>query len=396
MNRSVRATAIFLPVLLAGLVSPVFSADPTSSPAGGSTTGRLGMGIGASTILLGPGETTGSISVFNAGDAEETFGVSAFDFITNSSGVRVRSDTPVAAGAAAWISFARPVVTLAPQQSEVFSFSIAAPPDASPGDHYASVEVSATLSDAAWGQAKAQAGGGAILRSRIAQGVTVVLRITGTVRNDLQATLGSIPALDVVWDNSGYVLRPQIANGGNVTAIWIPAASAPVAVDPVATVPTLRLGSSLPALASNELLYERKNDGSPASVVALPGATIVQKLTLVDVPLFGDYDLTYTLPGNDADGRATVTATAHITLINMEKVLLYIVLPILVLLLLLGLRAWRKRQNRRYRAKVKEEAMQEARAALEREAAEARRVGPQGPQGPEGPYSGGPRSGTIR
>jgi hypothetical protein len=126
------------------------------------------------------------------------------------------------------------------------------------------------------------------------------------------------------------------------------------------------------------------------NVLVLPANSHTQQIQFADVQLIGDYDLTYTLPGNDADGRATVTATGHITLINMQKVFLFIVLPLLVLILLLLLRTWRKRQDRKYRSRVREEAMREARAALEREAAEARGAGPQGPSG------GGPRSGTIR
>jgi membrane protein implicated in regulation of membrane protease activity len=107
-------------------------------------------------------------------------------------------------------------------------------------------------------------------------------------------------------------------------------------------------------------------------------------LTLSDVPLIASYDYTYKLPAIAADNRADITVAGHFWIVNLQKVLVFIVLPIFVLILLLVLRSWRKRQDRKYRTRLKAEAMQEARAALEREAAEARQAGPQGPYGGSG------------
>jgi hypothetical protein len=384
-RRSQIAIALASAVLL-GTASTVVGADPSASPGAA----RIGMGMSASRLILGADQRTGSFTVFNAGDVDETFVFTVTDLASDSSGKLVPTTAAVALGAASWVSIEPTKVTLVPQQSIRVVFTLVPPADAAPGDHYTSVVVRASMSDAVWAKRVETAGGSAIVRSAIAQDATIVVRIPGTIVNNLAADLSAIPSIAMIWDSTGYTFQPKIVNGGNVAAVWIPATDTPATADPVLLVPTLRLTSRIPLFGGDQLLYPQNKDKTPGPVVVLPGTTTTQKLTLADVPIIGDYDLTYTLPGNDADGRATVTATAHITLINMQKVFLFIVLPLLVLILLLLLRTWRKRQDRKYRSRVKEEAMREARAALEREAVEARATGPQGPTG------GGPRSGTIR
>ena len=81
------------------------------------------------------------------------------------------------------------------------------------------------------------------------------------------------------------------------------------------------------------------------ALVVLPGATHTQQLTLTDAPLFGAYDYTYTLPGSVADGRDTITRTGHFMIVNLQKVLLWIVLPLLVLMVLITLAMLRRHQK---------------------------------------------------
>ena len=369
-----RLTAIALAsTALVLAASPAVAADPTATPSPSAPAPRLGMGMSASKMILGEADRTGSFTIYNAGDVDELFTLTVTDFTINTSGKLILATGPVPLGAAAWFAITPKTVTVAPQQAIQVTFTVTPPVDAAPGDHYAQIGVNATMSDEAFAARMAQLGAGAVLRSAVAQAATIVVRVPGAVVNDLTGNLSSVPGVEFVWGSAGYAFRPAIVNAGNVAGVWVPAADAAKSADPATLVPSLRLASRLSFIASDQLLYLQNKDATPASVVVLPQTTARQDLTLTEVPIIGDYDLTYTLPGNTADGRATVTATGHITLINMEKVLLYIVLPIAVLLLLLVLRAWSKRQKRNERARIKAEALREARAALEQEAAEAQK-----------------------
>ena len=392
LRRLTAMTITSIALMLAA--SPAAAADPTAAPSSSAAAPRIGMGMSASKIILGANDRTGSFTIFNAGDTDELFTLTVTDFTIDSAGKLIKATSAVPLGASAWMSLSTTNATLASQQSLGVTFTITIPGDAAPGDHYCQIGVNATMSDEAFAARVKQLGGGAVLRSAVAQTATVVVRVPGTIQNSLSGDLSTIPSLDFVWSSEGYTFRPAIVNSGNVAGIWVPAADVAKTADPATLVPSLRLVNRVGFLGGDALLYVHNKDVTPASVVVLPQTTGRQDLTIAEVPIIGDYDLTYTLPGNDADGRATVTATAHITLINMEKVLLYVVLPIVVLLLLLALRIWSKRRGANQRARIREEAMRDARAALEREAAEARRPGQQGPQGPQG--SGGSRPGTIR
>ncbi len=145
-----------------------------------------------------------------------------------------------------------------------------------------------------------------------------------------------------------YTFTPQIVNDGNVAAVWLPGTD--TSVSPEQIVPTLRLNSQLGFLAGDQVLYASTPGGPsgvrPASVLVLPGAAIKQRLVVRDAPLIGVYDYVYTLPGDPADGRPPITSTGHFTIVNVQKVLLYLVLPLIVVLLLVAAALFRRHQRR--------------------------------------------------
>jgi len=382
------AVAVAIVGVAALPVASAKAADPSGSPVTSQAPAQLGLGAGPSTLVLGAGETISTFTLYNAGNVEQTITVSAFDFVTDSSGKRVRSTEQGLFGAAAWMKMSPATMDLKPNAAQIVTVTLNIPAGASPGDHYAVAEANGTVTDAVWAQMHpaGSSGSGVVVRTHVAFPVTVIVRVPGEINPALRAEL-PVPSF-VLCSSGSYEFGPAIINAGNVAAAWIPATGA---TDPVeALVPTLRLANSIGLTGGDSLVYVRNRDGTPGALTVLPGTTTKQQLTLSDVPLIASYDYTYKLPAIAADGRADITASGHFWIVNVQKVFLFIVLPLLVLILLLVLRVWRKRQDRRYRARLRVEAMQEARAALEREAAEARSVGPLGP------YGGGSGSGTIR
>jgi len=303
------------------------------------------MGVGPSQVVLDADTQQGTFTVYNAGDADETITTQAFDFVVDADGHQVPATEPVPLGAAAWLTTDPADFTLAPMESKVVSFRVSPPEDATPGDHYAGIRVLGTMSDAAWAELMPKLGKGLTVRSRVAFPVTVVTRVPGEVTPMIEVP-PILPQL-VATISGDYVFTPEIVNKGNTAAVWHVAPGATGAPDSL--VPTLRLASAVGPLADDRLLYATTSgDASgtrPASVLVLPGASVTQQLTVHDAPMFGSYDYIYTLPGNPADGRDSITATGHVLIINIGKILLFVVLPLLLLLALVAAAFVRRRRR---------------------------------------------------
>ena len=351
--RRLLAVALIGRGLLAVGGGPAFAADPTASGSSPAIP-RLGLGVGPSQVILGASERNGSFTVYNAGDVDLSIAMKPFDFVVDSDGRRVESSEPGALGAAGWLAPDPATFTIATGSSQVVTFSFAIPTDAPPGDHYAGIRVLGTLSDAAWAQLRPTLGD-AKLRAQVAFSETVIVRVTGEQVGALTADPG-IPSLILTTSNE-FTFRPRIVNQSNLADVWLPAAG--TAAAPETIVPTLRLVSTIGALAGDRLLYVRSKDGGSGAVTVLPGATSTQQMAMDDVPLVGVYDYTYMLPGSEADGRAPVVSSGRFTIVNLQKVALFIVLPIVLLLVLIVLWLVRRRHARRQRELARREREQD-------------------------------------
>jgi hypothetical protein len=326
---------------------PSPSAAPSTSPCPLPPIPKVGMGVGSAKLLLGLDDRTGSFVVANSGEVALTITTSAFDFLPDPNGARLISTVPVPLGAAAWVVMDAPEFTLEPDESRTVSFTVAFPEWASPGDHFAGLQVVGSMSDDAYAELRAQRGAKFAIRSKIAFPMTMVARVPGMISpRVISPPFGSFLA-SIVTTTGDFLFTPQIVNEGNVAAMWAPGAG-PASLE--AIVPTLKLTSTGGLFAQDELLFEgsRTADGSVnlPSLVVLPGTTHTQQLAMTDTPLYGTYDYIYTLPASAADGRAIITTTGSFTIINLQKVLLWIVLP-LMLLLLLAMSTWLVRRHRR-------------------------------------------------
>ena len=300
-------------------------------------------------MILGVDSKAGSFTVYNAGDAPETVTAVPFDFIIDADGNKTPATAPVPLGAATWLAVDPAEFTLQPQESQVVDFSVTVPELATPGDHYAGIRLLATMSEEAWSELEPRLEGGVVMRSQIAFPVTVVARVPGEINPWIVVPPFEIAQGPLIASLSGdYTFTPQIVNDGNVAAVWLPGTD--TSVSPEQIVPTLRLNSQLGFLAGDQVLYASTPGGPsgvrPASVLVLPGAAIKQRLVVRDAPLIGVYDYVYTLPGDPADGRPPITSTGHFTIVNVQKVLLYLVLPLIVVLLLVAAALFRRHQRR--------------------------------------------------
>jgi hypothetical protein len=314
-------------------VAPAESSDPCAA-----ALPQLGLGVGPSRIILDQATRVGSFQVFNGGEAEEAISATPFDFTWDASGNRLPTTDLVPLGAAEWVSMDPSTFVLQPGETQVVGFSISVPADASPGDHYAGIQVLGTLSEAAW--ATVMPGlHGASVRSQITFPVTVIARVPGRVVPDVVVPPMEASLAGVITTTSGdYTFTPSIINDGNVAAVWAPVAGPAQTLE--AIVPTLRLASTSGLFATDALLYDGTHAAKGAvtlsTLVVLPGATHTQRLTMTDAPLYGTYDYTYTLPASLVDGRPVITTTGHFTIVNLRKILLWVVLPLVLLLLMLA------------------------------------------------------------
>jgi len=337
-------------------VSPGSSASPgpipSTDPCAVAVMPQIGMGVGPSQVVLDEQTQQGTFSVYNAGDTDEVFAVQPFDFEVDADGHQVPATEPVPLGAAAWLTADPATFTLAPMESQTVTFHVEVPDGATPGDHYAGLRVLGTMSDDAWSQLESTLGPRITMRSRVAFPVTVVARVPGEVAPIIEAPQILPPLIATI--SGDYVLTPRIVNKGNTAAVWHVAPGE--AGDPDALVPTLRLASAVGPLADDRLLYATTSGDQPgtrpASVLVLPGASITQQLTVRDAPMFGSYDYVYTLPGDAADGRAPITATGHLLIINVSKILLFVAVPLLLLLALATFVLVRRRQRARQRQRA--------------------------------------------
>jgi hypothetical protein len=379
LARRLAAIAAFGVCLLASSAGPVLGADTSPSPAATPAVPNLGLGVGNSDVILkvpdevlDPDVRSGSFAVYNAGDVEMTVTASAFDLTVDANGHRTPTADPVALGAAAWLTIDEPTFTLKPNGSRTVAFSATVPKEASPGDHFAGIKVLGRLSDAASARLQAQLGSGTSVQSQIEFPVTVVVRVPGEVKNDLKPGDGTGGLLSPFFNSWGGDIEfaPRIVNDGNVAAIWSPTAGKINSLDDlVPMVPTLRLVNRLSFFGGDALLFEgrtgEKGDINVSQIIVLPGESKTLRFLLKDPPLISMYDYTFTLPGSDpvaavgmtGDGRPAVTATGSVTVVNFEKVALWIVLPIVVVLLLIAFLLfwrWRQRRNARKAAEAKE------------------------------------------
>ncbi len=91
----VAAAGAFL--LATAAVDRALAADPTS----GTIVPKLGLGVGQSQLILGPGKTTGSFVVGNGGVIEASVALSIYDFVIDANGVKTPTAAPGPLGASA-------------------------------------------------------------------------------------------------------------------------------------------------------------------------------------------------------------------------------------------------------------------------------------------------------
>jgi hypothetical protein len=295
---------------------------------------RVGLGVGAEQLILEPDQDIGSFAIGNGGELPMAVTISAFDYTLDSDGNRVRSETPVPLGAAPWIVPTQAFFILQPDEKRVIRFSALRPEDASPGDHYAGVQVHGMITDAAFDELMARRQSRFRVRSSVEFPLTTIVRIPGEVVPQV-----AIPPFDaflpglVLTGDGAFTFMPKIVNQGNVAAMWAPVDGPNQTLE--AIVPTLKLRSTGGLFANDATLFDGTltPDGTAAltALVVMPGTTYTQRLALTDAPLLGSYDYTYTLPASQNDGRPIVTQTGHFTIINVQKVINWIVIPLVVI-----------------------------------------------------------------
>lgn len=339
-------------------LDPCLPADP-----------HVGLGVGPSQIILGAGQQTGTFSVYNAGDLPETITLTARDFTYDALGKRITSDVPIPQGSASWLTIDPVVFELQPEQSQTVTFSVAIPADASPGDHVADIRVVGGFTDTAWDEFyRDHPHADAVsFKSRVSFGVDVVTRVPGEIIPKIVVPPFEAFLPNLVLTTDGQVaFSPSIRNEGNVAAAWMPVAGTTSSLGDM--IPMLRLTATGGVFARSTTLFDGKIAPSGSinlsPLIVLPGTVHTQHLMLTDAPLFGTYDYQYTLPGSPVDGRAAITTTGSFTVINIQKVLTWIVLPLVVLLLLGGLIVARRHhvdRQRRIAATVRARELQQAR-----------------------------------
>ncbi|MFN8622420.1 MAG: hypothetical protein U0869_16930 [Chloroflexota bacterium] len=315
--------------------SPVASGDPCVP-----VNGKLGMGLGGAHLVLRGGETGGSFVVANSGDVPMNVTTAKFNFTVDSTGKHVQTTEIVPLGAANWISLLPWTFTLQPGESRKVLFSVARPSDAGPGDHYAGIRVIGSTTNDAYAAIESVSSAHFTMRSKIEFPLTVVARVDGVVNPDVLVPGFEVflPSL-VTTMNGTFTFVPEIENKGNIAAVWSPQSGPGQQLNQI--VPTLSLQSTGGLFAKDALLFEGKTDADGkvnlSPLVILPGASHTQSLTLTDAPIFGTFNYTYKLPGNLGDGRADIIKTGSFTIINLQKVLYWIVLPLIVLLVLISI-----------------------------------------------------------
>ena len=179
-------------------------------------------------LELEPGErATEHVAVSNQSAAEVTFALSANDgYLTERGSFDMRPSSVPPTDGGAWITVPSEV-TVAPGETEVVPFEVAAPADAVPGDHPAGVAASV------------RSGGEMRVESRV--GVRVNLRVPGEVVASMSAEpLGvSFAQGPGLFEPGELVVRYAVVNNGTValrttsrvsaqSRIGGPSASAPV------------------------------------------------------------------------------------------------------------------------------------------------------------------------
>lgn len=350
------------------LASPALSPQPSLAPCVPEDP-RVGLGVGPSQVILSADQRTGTFSVYNAGDLAETITLSARDFTFDATGQRVVSDVPSLQGAASWLTIDPITFDLEPEQSQTVTFTLTVPRDATPGDHVADIRVVGGFTTEAWDRfyrehPKADA---VSVRSRVSFGVDVVARVPGEIipRVVVPPFEAFLPNLVLSMDGQ-IAFTPTIRNEGNVAAAWMPVAGTTSALGDMIPMLTLKATGGLFA-RSTTLFDGTVSEGGRVNLsplIVLPGTVHTQHLMLTDAPLFGTYDYQYTLPGSVVDGREAITAVGSFTVINVQKVLTWVVLPLIVLLLLMGLIVLRRHhvdRRRRIAATVRARELQQAR-----------------------------------
>jgi hypothetical protein len=156
---------------------------------------------------LNPGERIeDQVRVTNVGTAAGTVKLYAVDATTGrTSGTVYKNGRAPRRGAGRWIDLSPSRLTLDPGQSRIVSFSVAAPPGASPGDHVAGI--------VADNQALTQRKHGGAIRIKIKHLTidAVVVRIAGATAAGLQ-----VRGAAATGNNGFQYLRIALANTGNV------------------------------------------------------------------------------------------------------------------------------------------------------------------------------------
>jgi hypothetical protein len=350
--------------------SPLLTPSPSPSPEPCTPADpKVGLGVGPSQVILSAEQRTGAFSVYNAGDLDEVVALTATDYLFDADGQRSTSDTNVPQGAAAWLTIDPATFTLTPESSQTVTFSVDIPDDATPGDHVAAIKIIGGFTDQDWTRyANDHRKNDPIsFKSRVSFSVDVVARVPGVILPSLLVPGFEVflPSL-ITTSNGQFTFTPKIVNDGNVAAVWSPHAGSGQTLE--AIVPTLSLTSTGGLFAQNQVLFDgaRNDDGSVklSTLTVMPGASYTQRLTLQDAPVFGTYKYAYKLPGSTVDGRADIIKTGSFTIVNLQKVFYWIVLPLMVLMVLFALMLIGRRRrtlHRRTAEALREREVQKAR-----------------------------------
>lgn len=160
-------------------------------------------------LNLDPGQTSNhQVIIDNKSDESLTYYITLADIETiNENGDAVFSESPLNSkySLAGWIRAPKTQVTIEPNSSEAFSFSISVPADAEPGGHFGAVFITTTP------PAKAEGTGSTVITRT---GPVVLVRVSGEVEESL--SIESVKTDKPVYENGPVNLEARLSNNGSV------------------------------------------------------------------------------------------------------------------------------------------------------------------------------------
>ena len=342
---------------------PALAADPTAAPVGVGTpqppyppgvapsqfpvdvvgaVGRINFAVSPLVVETNFATKTGQLNVYNHGQYETAFSIVCYTYTLDDAGNTVIVADPT--GIAAWFRFTDPTFILEPGTGTTLPFTVIVPPDATPGDHFVGVRITAQATDKAIASMPST-GGAFQLKTPAAVQVLVVNRVPGQLINKITAAI-SVPSFSFVTNNE-FDFTAKLHDDGN-TAVILSGGTQKANYSDRNT-PSLTLSGGLPLLNSDVTLWNVGADGTPSDFHLLPGTGRDNIISWTGIPIIAHYDYTYTIPGSAADNRQAITVKGSFWVVNV--VMLGILLAVLFLLVVL-LVFWRWRTIRGRAAKT--------------------------------------------